>query len=58
MNRRNALRNMGLLTGGLSLIPYSCSLTPELVFKRLANVKKEQQDKSLIGDYKEKYDKD
>jgi hypothetical protein len=47
MNRRNALKNMGLLTGGLTLIPYSCSLTPELVFKRLANVKKEQQD--LIG---------
>ena len=47
MNRRNAFRNMGLLTGGLTLIPYSCSLTPELVFKRLANVKKEQQD--LIG---------
>ena len=38
---------MGLLTGGLTLIPYSCSLKPELVFKRLANVKKEQQD--LIG---------
>ena len=47
MNRRNALKNMGLLTGGLTLIPYSCSLTPGLVFKRLANVKKEQQD--LIG---------
>ena len=37
MNRRNALKNMGLLTGGLTFIPYSCSLTPELVFKRLAN---------------------
>jgi hypothetical protein len=38
---------MGLLTGGLTFIPYSCSLIPELVFKRLANVKKEEQD--LIG---------
>ena len=47
MNRRNALKNMGFFTGGLTLIPYSCSLTPEFVFKRLANVKKEQQD--LIG---------
>ncbi len=47
MNRRNVLKNMGFLTAGLTLIPYSCSLTPEFVFKRLANVKKEQQD--LIG---------
>ena len=47
MNRRNALKNVGVLAGGLTLIPYACSLTPELVFSRLPNIQKEQQD--LIG---------
>jgi len=47
MIRRDALKNLGVLTGGLSLIPYAFSLTPEIIFSNLPNIKKEQQD--LIG---------
>ena len=47
MNRRDAIKNVGLIAGGLTLIPYACSLTPEIVFSNLPNIKKEQQD--LIG---------
>ena len=32
MNRRDAIKNVGLIAGGLTLIPYACSLTPEIVF--------------------------
>ena len=47
MNRRDALKNVGIIAGGLIILPYACSLTPEIIFSNLPNIKKEQQD--LIG---------
>ena len=47
MNRRDALKNVGIIAGGLTILPYGCSLTPEIIFSNLPNIKKEQQD--LIG---------
>ncbi len=47
MNRRNAIKQLGILAGGLSFIPYACSLSPEKVYTNLPTLKKEQQD--LIG---------
>ena len=44
MNRRDAIKNVGLMAGGLTLIPYACSLSAEIVFSNLPNIKKEQQD--------------
>jgi hypothetical protein len=42
MNRRDALKNVGIIAGGLTILPYACSLTPEIIFSNLPNIKKEQ----------------
>ena len=30
MNRRDALKNVGIIAGGLIILPYACGLTPEI----------------------------
>jgi len=47
MIRRDALKNIGWITGGVFMLPYACDLTPEINYSNFPLIKKEQQE--LIG---------
>ena len=47
MKRRNAIKNVGFLTGGIFLLPYACDSTPEIVYSNLPLIKRREQ--ILIG---------
>lgn len=44
MIRREALKYMGWVTGGVFMLPYACDLTPEISYFNFPLLKKEQQD--------------
>lgn len=44
MIRREALKHMGWVTGGVFMLPYACDLTPEISYSNFPLLKKEQQD--------------
>ena len=47
MERREALQNIGLFTGGILYFPYACDLAPEVYYSNFPLIKKEQQ--KLLG---------
>jgi hypothetical protein len=44
IRRRKALKNIGLLTGGMLSIPYSCNIIPEISYTNLPLIDSEQQE--------------
>ena len=44
MIRREALKHMGWVTGGVFILPYACDLTPEISYSNFPLLKKEQQE--------------
>ena len=48
IRRRIALKNIGLITGGILTLPYHCSFEPEISYSNFPLLKKKEQD--LIGD--------
>jgi galactose-1-phosphate uridylyltransferase len=44
IRRRKALKNIGLLTGGMLSIPYSCNIIPEISYTNLPLISSEQQE--------------
>tara|TARA_B100001057_G_scaffold461187_1_gene512968 strand:- start:92 stop:610 length:519 start_codon:yes stop_codon:yes gene_type:complete len=47
MKRRNAIKNIGFITGGIFLLPYSCNSSPGIVYSNLPLIKRREQE--LIG---------
>jgi hypothetical protein len=43
MNRRNTIKNIGLLTGGIYLLPYSCQSSSEIVYSNFPEIKISEQ---------------
>jgi hypothetical protein len=43
MNRRSAVKSVGLLTGGVFLLPYACQLGPELIYANFPLIKRKEQ---------------
>ena len=43
MNRRIALKHVGLITAGLVITPYGCNIEPEVIYSNLPMIKKSQQ---------------
>ena len=48
IRRRIALKNIGLITGGILTLPYHCSFEPEISYSNFPLLKKKEQD--LIAD--------
>ena len=44
IRRRKALKNIGLLTGGMLSITYSCNIIPEISYTNLPLIDSEQQE--------------
>ena len=47
MERRKALQNISIITGGMLCLPYACDFLPEVYYSNFPLLKKEQQ--KLIG---------
>jgi hypothetical protein len=47
MNRRNTIKNIGLLTGGIYLFPYSCQSSSEIIYSNFPEIKRNEQ--ALVG---------
>ena len=47
MLRREALKNIGLITGGVFFLPYSCDLNPDFIYSNFPKLKRKE--KSLIA---------
>jgi|TARA_B100000768_G_scaffold165139_1_gene167533 hypothetical protein len=43
MNRRIALKRVGLIAAGFVMIPYACNIEPEIIYSNLPRIKKTQQ---------------
>ncbi|MDG2371815.1 MAG: hypothetical protein P8L83_04295 [Flavobacteriaceae bacterium] len=43
MNRRIAIKQIGLLTGGLVILPYACNVEPNIIYYNLPTIKGAQQ---------------
>lgn len=48
IRRRKALKNIGLITGGILTLPYHCSFEPQISYSNFPLLKKKEQD--LIAD--------
>jgi hypothetical protein len=43
MNRRSAVKSLGLLTGGVFLLPYACQLGPKIIYDKFPLIKRNEQ---------------
>jgi len=43
MNRRIAIKHIGLLTGGFVIFPYACNVEPQIIYSNLPTIKGVQQ---------------
>ena len=44
IRRRKALKNIGLITGGILTLPYHCSFEPQISYSNFPLLKKKEQD--------------
>ena len=44
IRRRKALKNIGLLTGGILSLPYACDIIPDISYSNLPLIKRDQQE--------------